>query len=120
MPGLIVACGRYTSTAIDTDLTETAGGRGIVSIAQSGSSDSGTYVITFTDFGQHLVHWDFGVLNVTGTAAEQKTVNVIAFSASAKTITIQVCDCAATPALVDLIADDQLTVFVLWADSGAP
>jgi hypothetical protein len=119
LAGEIEVAGRYTSSAVDTDLTKTAGGRGIVSIAQSGSSGSGVYVITFADVGQVLVSWSFGVLNTTATAAAQKTVNVTAYDATAKTMTILVVNCAATPAVEDLAASDQLTVRVLWADSGA-
>ncbi len=111
--------GCYTSAGVGSDLTRTVGGRGITSITNTGITE-GSYLVTFAEVGEYLLNFSFGVLNTAGTVAGQKTVNVVAYDASAKTMSLLVVDSGATPAVIDFATGDQLTVTVSWADSDQP
>jgi hypothetical protein len=116
LAGMIEAVGLVTGAAGSVAQTLTAGCRGIASIT---GTATGKYTVVFSDVGQVFLGATFGFLGVTGTATAC-VGKVVSYTASTKTMTIEVYDLGATPALVDLTDAMQMFVRVLWADSGAP
>jgi hypothetical protein len=112
----IEVVGLVTGAAGQVAQTLTSGCDGITSIT---GTATGKYTIVFVDVGEVFLGATFGFLGATGTGTAC-TGKVITYVPSTKTMTIEVYDAGATPALIDLTTAMQMFVRVLWADSGAP
>lgn len=111
----IEVVGLVTGAAGQVAQTLTSGCRGITSIT---GTATGKYTIVFADVGKVFLGATFGFLGVTG-AATAWAGKVVTYTASTKTMTMEVFDAGATPGLIDLTTAMQMFVRVLWSDSDA-
>ncbi len=111
----IEVVGLVTGAAGAVAQTLTSGCRGITSITETAT---GKYTIVFKDVGKVFLGAWFSFLGATGTATAVAG-KVVTYTASTKTMTIEVYDAGATPALVDLTTAMQMFIRVLWSDSDA-
>lgn len=105
---------RYTGGGASANMTKAAG-RGISSVAYNAAA--GCYLITFTEVGKVFLGGNMSVLSATGTTTAY-VAHPIAYSSTAKTLSIYVSDLA-TPTAHDLSTSEELWVHFVWADSDA-
>lgn len=108
--------GLVTGAAGQVAQTLTSGCRNIASIT---GTATGKYTVVFRDVGKVFLGAWFSFLGATGTATAVAG-KVVTYTASTKTMTIEVYDAGATPALIDLTTAMQMFVRVVWSDSDAP
>ncbi len=111
----IEVVGLFTGAAGAVAQTKTAGCRGITSCT---GTATGKYTMVFAEVGEKFLGAWFSFLGVTG-AATAWTGKVVTYTASTKTMTFEVFDNGATPALIDLTTAMQMFVRVMWSDSDA-
>ncbi len=108
--------GLVTGAAGQVAQALTTGCRGITSIT---GTATGKYTMVLDDVGENYLGCWFSFLGVTG-AATAWAGKVVTYTASTKTITFEVFDAGATPALIDLTTAMQMYVRILFLDSDAP
>ncbi len=108
--------GLVTGTGTSGAQTITSGCRNITSVTETAA---GKYTIVFREVGKVFLGAWFSFLGATGTATGC-VGKVVTYTASTKTMTMEVYDLGATPALIDLTSAMQMFIRVLWADSDAP
>lgn len=113
----LLVSGRWSAPGGTGNLTKLAG-RGISSVNYN--SATGKYIITFSNVGATFLGCFFSVLNVTDTAAAAKVVNSVAYSASAKTLTVDVTALGNPPALSNFANGDVFEIMAVWADTSVP
>lgn len=106
--------GRWTGGGAAADCTRTSG-RGITSVKYN--SATGRYIITFDSVGEVFLGALFSVQGAAG-AATSFIARPTVYSASGKTLTIDVSDLA-TPTNHDLALTEILTIDAEWDDSDA-
>ncbi len=117
--GHIMYSGRFLGPGGTGNLAAVSGGRGFVGgqIVYGGST--GVYNVVFDEVAINLLGWNFDVLNSTMGVANHKTVNVLSYTPSTKTMVIEVANSTGS-ALVNLAAGDQLVARIDWADTDRP
>ncbi len=108
--------GLVTGAAGQVAQTLTTGCRNIASIT---GTATGKYTLVFREVGKNFLGAYFSFLGVTG-AATAWAGKVVTYTASTKTMTFEVFDAGATPALIDLTTAMQMFIRVVWSDSDAP
>ncbi len=106
--------GRWAGGGASADCTRVSG-RGISSVAYNAAV--GRYTITFKHVGEVFLG---AILSVQGAAGAATTfvARPTVYTASTKTLTIDVTDCA-TPTNHDLATTEILTIDAEWDDSDA-
>ena len=112
---LVTVAGRWAGGGSASNMTKVSG-TGISSVAYN--SATGAYIITFNNVGGTFLGAWFG-LGTAGSTSAQTVANWIAYSATAKTLTIFITD-VATPTAKDLATTETLNIMALWADTAVP
>lgn len=107
--------GRWAGGGAAGNCTRTSG-RGISSVDYN--SATGKYVITFAEVGEYFLGARIDIMSADG-ASTSFLGRPCVYSASAKTLTVNVSD-VATPTNHDLATSESMVIDAAWDDSDAP
>lgn len=121
IPDTIRVLGVWTGGGAAANMTKATAdwNRGIASVAYNAAT--GKYLITFTDVGQQIVAYNISCTSTTGVIPKNVALLRNTFSASAKTVEIEIrtpATEAVATALVDLLTTFKICIDVTFAKNG--